>query len=135
MNINEVILSKILSRTVFTKFGCWLYLGFLVKGYGRVGLGDNRYRVHSWFYLTYVQEYPKCLEPDHLCPNKNCWNPEHLEPVTHRTNILRGKSMMAENARKLVCKRGHNEWSIINHGRRCLACHREDTRIRRASIF
>jgi hypothetical protein len=47
------------------------------------------------------------LEPDHLCKNKLCVNPDHLEAVTKKVNILRSDSISAKNARKIHCKHGH----------------------------
>ncbi len=54
-----------------------------------------------------VGQIPSGLTLDHLCRVRNCVNPAHLEPVTHRENTLRGDGVTAINARKTSCHRGH----------------------------
>lgn len=50
---------------------------------------------------------PDDLQLDHLCRNRLCVNPSHLEPVTCRENVLRGNGRCAANAKKTHCPRGH----------------------------
>ena len=71
--------------------GCWEWQGKINnKGYGRSsqheGRSDKAYRVS---FNAFVGEIPTGLEPDHLCYNKICVNPDHLELVTRRENVLR----------------------------------------------
>lgn len=68
------------------------------------------------------------LEIDHLCKVRACCNPEHLEAVTHKTNVLRGESFSAVNASKTHCKRDHEYESVGYYrigisGRQCKLCH------------
>lgn len=79
---------------------------------------EGRYGMCSWqgtvlpahvvAYLAFRGEYDRTLELDHLCRVTLCVNPAHLEPVTHLENVLRGRSLQAENARKVSCIRGHD---------------------------
>jgi hypothetical protein len=69
---------------------------------------------------------PLGKEPDHLCRVRRCCNPDHMELVTSRENVLRGVSPAANNARKTHCNRGHeltgNNVRIYKNRRICLAC-------------
>ena len=69
-------------------------------------LGEKKF-AHRIGYEQLVGPIPKGLELDHLCRVRHCVNPDHLEPVTHKENTLRGSCPAAVNARKTHCKRGH----------------------------
>ncbi len=87
---------------------CWNWIGSHDrKRYGFLWDGDANVRVHRWAYEYFVGPIPKSLTIDHLCRNPSCVNPEHLEIVTNRENILRGEGIAGRNARKTHCKRGH----------------------------
>lgn len=90
-----------------TEGGCWVWRGHLSRGYGQFRLGGVTRPAHRLLYETLVGPIPAGLEPDHLCRNRACVRPDHLEPVDHRTNCLRGISPAAVNAAKRTCLRGH----------------------------
>lgn len=127
--------------------GCWLWLGSLDGcGYGMVyigGRGATRTgRAHRVSYTLAYGPIPDGLTLDHLCRVRSCINPDHLEAVTARENILRGIGMGANHARQTHCKRGH-ELSVENiyrqpsdpRGRRCRACWMEAYREKRDEIL
>jgi hypothetical protein len=93
--------------------GCWVWQGETnISGYGRLELSGrpNRKRVlaHRLSYEVFVGPIPAGLHLDHLCRNPPCVNPEHLEPVTCRENLLRSPiTVAAVNAQKTHCVRGH----------------------------
>jgi hypothetical protein len=90
---------------------CWEWTGNLSAGYGTLGLKrDGRWvttRAHRVSWTIHRGPIPTGLQLDHLCRNRACVNPAHLEPVTNRVNGLRGVSACAQNARKSHCLRGH----------------------------
>lgn len=98
------------------------------QGYGRISLNSKTYKAHRIVYKLFKGALSKHLEIDHLCRNRACINPEHLEQVTHKINVLRGESTNAKNARKTHCKRGHvlkgrNVYIVNKKGHRsCNTC-------------
>jgi hypothetical protein len=112
--------------------GCWLFVGARNRdGYGSFSLGGKVRSAHRVAYEVLVGPVPHGLELDHArCQTPACCNPSHLEPVTHRENMLRGKTncIMAARA-KSVCPKGHPYSHRHKNGaRRCAICIAEQTR-------
>jgi len=96
-------------------------------GYGTIGWQGKKVYAHRLAYETLVGPIPEGLVIDHLCRNRACVNVNHLEPVTQGVNALRGVGVMALNARKTHCKRGHEftpeNTRISKAGNRnCITC-------------
>ena len=71
--------------------GCWEWRAATGgNGYGIFWNGERTMVAHRWAYEQFTGPIPDGLELDHLCRNRCCVNPSHLEPVTHRENGLRG---------------------------------------------
>src|SRR5438445_7913613 len=88
--------------------GCLVWGGSVSSnGYGAVYLQGRRYRAHRLAYELRKGIIPAGKQLDHLCRNRLCINPEHLEAVTQKENILRGQGAPAKNARKTHCPQGH----------------------------
>lgn len=110
---------------------CWEWLGYIdPQGYAPVwrnGRFEGAHRIITrLFYGVILKNY----ESDHLCRNRACVNPLHLEIVTKKINILRGIGCCAINLKKILCPRGHpleEENLYIDSAlrRRCLQCYRE----------
>lgn len=84
---------------------CWNWTGELRAGYGRYYLGNKRLSAHRYVYEMVNGKIPEGLQIDHLCHNKACVNPSHLEPVSASENIRR-----AHQYKAIVypyCSKGH----------------------------
>lgn len=118
-----------------TKLGltgrCWEWLGGVNgTGYGRCWVHGKMKASHNVSYELLNGKLSDGLELDHLCKNHSCVNPSHLEPVTHKENVLRSESIAAVNAAKTSCPMGHPYHDKTNSkGKRiCLVCANEATR-------
>ena len=107
--------------------GCWHWTGAKTSaGYGHINIGAGKYRMaHALMYERFIGRVPAGCELDHLCRNRGCVNPWHLEPVTHRENVRRGNSAVSS------CTHPESEkYRRKSNGRivYCAACRREQRR-------
>lgn len=86
---------------------CWPWLGSTSLGYGRIGINRKQHLAHRFAYELLVGSLPPGAHLDHLCRNRACCNPRHLQPVSRFVNWLRGAHPSAVVHRTGVCKRGH----------------------------
>lgn len=136
------------ARTVLDRFwaevvvahGCLEWRGQRNSaGYGRILVNGKRVFVHRLAYEMFVGKIPPGFEVDHLCRNRLCVRPDHLEAVTSAQNTLRSGNPAAINARKTHCPQGHlldgdNLRRTPRGSRRCRACDREQARERRRQL-
>lgn len=126
------LVDYLLSKTITDPAtGCLLWTGAATHlGYGVAYSVHFRTRqAHRLMYLAAIGPLDDDRHLDHLCRRPPCINTEHLEPVTPRTNILRGEGLAAMNARKTHCKWGHpltadNIWVGVDSTRVCRTCSR-----------
>jgi len=109
---------------------CWDWVGTISRiGYGHVWFEGKTWLAHRVVFTLLRGAIPHGLTLDHLCRNRCCVNPDHLQPVTLRENVLRGTSPAAQKAKQTHCKRGHplTEGNLVRdkYARRCKLCHRE----------
>ena len=124
---------------------CWQWIaGTKLSNGGRYGnfrLPRSRKQIsaHRWAWEDAYGPLPEGCILDHLCRNTLCVNPTHLDPVTQRTNILRGANPAANHARKTHCINGHiflgdNMYIAKNGQRMCRTCRRQWERERKARL-
>lgn len=122
------VFSRLADKVLFMPDGCISFIGGLDRqGYGEVNAGPGRSKfAHRIAYEAIRGPVPAGLDLDHLCRNRRCVNPFHLEAVTHRLNVLRGVGPSALHAKKTHCKSGHplsgaNLYIYCGH-RMCRTC-------------
>ena len=125
--------------------GCWQWIGtFYSNGYGMFAKARNGSKrpsfalAHRYSYEAAHGAIPGGLVLDHLCRNRGCVNPDHLEPVTVRENLLRGEGFIGKQYRITHCLRanhplfGENLYITPDGERACRECRREASRRRYA---
>jgi len=95
---------------------CWEWLGGKNSpGYGYFWHSGKTLRAHRFAYELVIGAIPNDLQLDHLCKNKSCVNPFHLEPVTGKENVKRA-------CFKTHCKNGHPRIDNTFKNRTCKTC-------------
>ena len=130
-----------IQRTTTTDSGCLIVtnlrtgepLALTSGGYCLVRVDGTRRLAHRFAWELLHGSVPEGLVLDHLCRNRACVNPYHLEPVAQRENLLRGDTLQAVNAAKRTCPQGHvyagGNLRVTPTGRRvCRTCHRAHQR-------
>jgi len=105
--------------------GCWFWTAATNRnGYGVIGVAGGRTGLaHRVAYELLVGPIPSGLEADHLCRTPACCNPQHVELVPHRVNVLRGRGVSAQHARKLACPACGGAYQLDSRGKRtCRPC-------------
>ena len=120
--------------------GCWVWTATRTYGYGKFRLSNPRRlaNAHRIAYEALVGPIPEGLDLNHLCRNRACCKPAHLEPVPRRLAELRGDTLPGANLKVTNCPAGHpydTENLIVRTrgeytSRECRACRRQADRAR-----
>ena len=133
---------RIQSKISISPTGCWLWTGaHTSRRYGSIKWKGRARGAHCIVYELLVGDVPEGRELDHLCRERGCVNPAHLEPVSPRENTLRGSGPTANNGRMTRCHRGHELsgenvylWRGMRHCRACRRERRQEKRDRAAGV-
>ena len=104
--------------------GCWNWVASIADtGYGQFADRGVRHYAHRFAYQQMVGEIPEGLVLDHLCRNRACVNPWHLDPVTQKINVARSYGARTH------CPQGHpydeaNTYVTTRGVRQCRECKR-----------
>jgi hypothetical protein len=109
---------------------CWVWKNAKDKdGYGIFWDQTKIIKAHRFSYQLFKDKIPQGLQINHLCKNTSCVNPNHLEVVSCRENLMKGDTIAKQNAEKTHCKRGHEfnnkNTRFFKNERYCLPCHQE----------
>ncbi|QWY84652.1 HNH endonuclease [Microbacterium phage Footloose] len=114
---------------------CWTFTGAIAtSGYGRIGVNKRTLQAHRAAYEVFIGPIPDGAHIDHLCRNRRCCNPKHLEAVSQAENNRRAG--LVRRANTTHCKRGHeftdeNTLLPTKGGRQCRECHNARSRASR----
>ena len=118
---------------VIQENGCWEWVGTIApNGYGQAWHNGRADYAHRMMYERANGPIGAGNDIDHLCRNRGCVNPAHMESVPHQVNVVRGSGWAGRNAAKTHCPQGH---ALVGDNirkdrpyRECAVCHQNANR-------
>lgn len=129
---------RIRAMSVEAPDGCWIWTSAVVQGrYGKMWVSGKMMRAHRASYIAFKGPIPDGLVLDHLCRNRLCVNPDHLEAVTTAENLRRGTAPSALLRGSTHCRHGHqytpnNTYFGSDGVRQCRECRKAANQRRQA---
>ncbi len=124
---------RLAKRYAVNADGCWIWQsGLNPGGYGQFRFNGRQVGAHRAAYLMFRGPIAHGLDLDHLCRNRACVNPAHLEPVARSENLRRGEVGQWNRATER-CPKGHpydeaNTYHDPRGWRGCRMCRNEAAR-------
>lgn len=138
------ILERLNKNTIKNENGCWLWIGYKKNnGYGEISYKGKHISIHRLsahlFLGLNLSNYKSNSNHKEICPNRNCWNPEHLYVGTasdnnHDTGKFGNHKRVNGFTYKTTCSKGHSFTGKNSRQRICYICKNESQRLRRMKV-
>lgn len=122
--VQKPLAERLTERSTLDASGCLVWDRPGANGYGYLAVDGSDQLAHRLSFETFVGPIPDGLQIDHLCRNKACINPEHLEPVTQAENLRRWAETVTHCPRNHPYDDENTYWRKDRPGRQCKACNR-----------
>jgi hypothetical protein len=125
-------MQRFMAKVKVSPSGCWEWTATRTRdGYGQFYFEGRMWGAHRWAWMQKHGPVPEGFELDHFaCDKPGCVNPDHVRPVKHRENTLRGDTVPARHLAKTACPRCKQPYDSHDSGRRCTRCRNEGQRRR-----